>query len=158
MVFTMLDRDLFMIYEPVILNQHDFQTVHIILEQGKVKSISEEKNIPDALHKLGIDNRHALCGGNTDEWNQEREQWHSGANFFALGPGQIIGYERNEHTLEELDKKELAVLSAKDILSGKIDLHSYEKYVITIEGSELARGGGGCRCMTMPVNREELEI
>jgi len=156
MVFTMLDRDLFMIYEPVILNQHDFQTVHITLDKGKVKSIHEEKNIPDALRKLGIDSRHALCGGITDEWNQEREQWHSGANFFALGPGQVIGYERNVHTIEELDKKDLAVLPAKEILSGKIDLQSYKKYVITMEGSELARGGGGCRCMTMPVNREEL--
>jgi arginine deiminase len=156
MVFTMLDRDLFMIYEPVILNHHDFQTVHITLDNGKVKSISEEKNILDALRKLGMDSRHAVCGGNTDEWNQEREQWHSGANFFALGPGQVIGYERNVHTIEELDKKDLAVLPAKEILSGKIDLHSYDKYVITMEGSELARGGGGCRCMTMPVKREDL--
>jgi arginine deiminase len=158
MVFTMLDRDLFMIYEPVILNQHDFQTVHITIEAGKVASICEEKSILDALAKMGIEGRYALCGGNTDVWTQEREQWHSGANFFALGPGQVIGYERNVHTIEELDKKDLSVLLAKDILSAKIDLQNYDKYVITMEGSELARGGGGCRCMTMPVAREKLEI
>ena len=88
MVFTMLDHELFMIYEPVKYNQHDFQTVHITLDNGKVKSIGEEKNIPDALSKLGIQGQSAICGGNTDEWTQEREQWHSGANFFALGPGK----------------------------------------------------------------------
>ena len=156
MVFTMLDHDIFMIYEPVILNQHDFQTVHITLDNGKVKSISEEKNIPDALRKLGIEGKSVLCGGNTDEWTQEREQWHSGANFFALGPGKVIGYERNMYTIEELDKVGLAVLPTKDILSGKTDLKNYDKYVVTIEGSELARGGGGCRCMTMPVARKAV--
>jgi len=31
-----------------------------------------------------------------------------------------------------------------------------EKFVVTIEGSELARGGGGCRCMSMPVLRDEV--
>jgi arginine deiminase len=156
MAFTMIDHDLFMIYEPVILNQHDFQTVHITLDNGKVSSINEEKNIPDALRKLGIDSRLAVCGGNTDDWIQEREQWHSGANFFALGPGQVIGYERNNHTIEELNKNNLSILPAQDILSGKIDLKDYNKYAITMEGSELARGGGGCRCMTMPVSREPL--
>ena len=156
MVFTMLDNDLFMIYEPVILNQHDFQTVHITLDNGKVDSIAEEKNLPEALKKLGIDSRLAKCGGETDEWVQEREQWHSGANFFAVGPGRVIGYERNVHTIEELEKSGLSVLSARDVLSGKVKLDAYQKYVITMEGSELARGGGGCRCMTMPLSRGKI--
>jgi len=28
--------------------------------------------------------------------------------------------------------------------------------VITIEGNELSRGGGGARCMTMPVARQDI--
>jgi len=31
------------------------------------------------------------------------------------------------------------------------------KWVITIPGSELARGGGGARGMTMPIRRKKVE-
>ncbi len=48
------------------------------------------------------------------------------------------------------------IIKANDVLSDKINLGNYGKYVITIDGSELPRGGGGARCMTMPVNRTNL--
>ena len=40
-----------------------------------------------------------------DEWAQEREQWHSGANFFAVGPGKVVGYGRNVNTMDEVKTK-----------------------------------------------------
>jgi len=30
------------------------------------------------------------------------------------------------------------------------------KCVVTIPGSELARGGGGARCMSMPIRRKKV--
>lgn len=156
MVFTILDYDKCLIYEPVIFNQHDFQTVNIFIDNGEVTKIREEKNILQGLSKLGIDLQPIYCGGRNDEWIQEREQWHSGANFFALGPGKILGYGRNTYTIEEINNNGFEVLKAKDVISGKVNLKKYDSYVITIEGSELARGGGGCRCMTMPVSRKHL--
>ena len=142
-----------MIYEPVILNQHDLQTVHIELDNGNVSTIREEKNIPQALEKLGLAGEYVPCGGNADVWIQEREQWHSGANFFAIGPGKLLGYSRNVHTLQALESHNFKILKAKDILTGKSDQQQYPRYVAAIEGSELSRGGGGCRCMTLPIRR-----
>jgi arginine deiminase len=156
MVFTLLDNDKCLVYPPVIFNQHAFETVHISLKNGKVQKINEQKNLLSALSKLGMKIDPINCGGNKDEWTQEREQWHSGANFFAVGPGRILGYSRNEYTIEEINKNGFEVLKAKDIISNKVKLEKYNKYLITIEGAELARGGGGCRCMTMPVSRKEL--
>ncbi len=156
MVFTFLDTDACMVYEPLILGTNRYHTIHIQIENGEVSSITEEKNLPTALKKLGMDLKPIRCGASKDTWTQEREQWHSGANFFAIAPGQIIGYERNVNTLEELNKNGFEVIKAEDIIKGSRLIPEKGKCVITIAGSELARGGGGARCMTMPFRRKAV--
>ncbi len=157
MTFTFLDTDNCMIYEPVIMNSNRYLTLHIQIDCGKVISIKEEKNLLTALKSLGMDLKPIYCGGEADRYNMEREQWHSGANFFAFAPGKIIGYERNIHTIENLNRHGFEVLRAEDVINGSKDPMSYKKCVVTIEGSELSRGGGGARCMTMPINRKPVE-
>jgi arginine deiminase len=156
MVFTLLDRDKCMVYEPVILKPNKLQTVHIIVEHGKVVSIFNEENLLVALNKLGFGLEPVICGGTADPWTQEREQWHSGANFFAIAPGKVIGYARNTYTLDELSKHGFEIVKARSVIKGQTDIDSCKRCVIAIEGSELARGGGGARCMTMPVKRKAL--
>ena len=151
-----------MVYEPLIMQTNQYKTVMISIDNGKVK-INEERNLLTALEKLGMPMQPVFCGGSSDLWIQEREQWHSGANFFALAPGKIIGYRRNINTIEALDQAGFEVIDALDLIddegnaASKLDLKKPGKCVITIDGSELARGGGGCRCMTMPIRRKPLE-
>jgi len=155
MAFTFLDKDKCMAYQPVITKANRFRTILITIDNGKVESIKEVTDIFKGLNQLKMDVSPVYCGGN-NAYAAEREQWHSGTNFFALAPGKVIGYGRNEHTINELNKHGFEVLSAQDVIDEKVIPNDYEKYVITIEGSELARGGGGARCMTMPISRAEV--
>jgi arginine deiminase len=157
MVFTFLDMDTCMVYDPLILQTNRYQTIHVTIENGKVVSIKEEENLLKSLKDLGMDLKPIFCGGTKDLWAQEREQWHSGANFFAIGPGKVIGYERNIYTIEEMNKNGFEILKANDVIKGKVDPNNYKKYVVTLEGSELPRGGGGARCMTMPIRRKPIK-
>lgn len=154
MAFTLLDSDSCMVYEPLILKSNKYQTIQIDVENGKVKSIRNVENLVKALSSLGMDLKPSYCGGKKDTMTQEREQWHSGANFFAVGPGKLIGYNRNVHTLEDLNQSGYEIIKVRDVLDGKIDPASFKKYVLTIDGAELSRGGGGVRCMTMPFSRK----
>ena len=154
MAFTMLDRDKCMVFKPLILDNNQYQTVHIRISDGKVTSTRPVENILKSLRQLGMDLEPVVCGGE-DEWDQEREQWHSGANSFCIAPGQILTYARNIHTLEELDRHGFNIVSADDIISGKAEISG--RCAITIAGSELPRGGGGARCMTMPLSRQKVD-
>ena len=155
MVFTFLGKHQCMAFEPMLKKTGLFagkDTTLITIENGNV-SYRKVENIVKGLNGLGWDIE-PVIGGGSDPWNQLREQWHSGANFFAMGDGKVIGYERNLYTIENLNNAGFSVLDADDVCSGKVNMNVYEKFVVTVKASELPRAGGGARCMTMPINRD----
>jgi arginine deiminase len=94
------------------------------------------------------------CGGD-ELLHQRREQWTDGANLFALAPGVVIGYERNQRTYAALKDHGYHVVDAESFLDfygdGPVPLD--QKIAIQLRGHELSRGRGGPRCMTMPIRR-----
>ena len=154
MIFTMIDRDRCVVYPPLITGRNRCRAFHARFNGGERAEITEYDGVLPALAAQGIDLKPIHCGGN-DDFHQEREQWASGANFFAFGPGQIIGYSHNTHTVDALDADGFEVISAEDVITGKRELAGEGRVVVTMDGAELSRGGGGCRCMTMPIARAD---
>ncbi|MBR6438823.1 MAG: arginine deiminase [Bacteroidales bacterium] len=155
MVFTFLDKDRCMAYKPVIMNEN-FKTVHYEVNGYEYTKVKEEKNLIEALDDLGMHLEPIFCGGG-DDYFGPREQWHSGANFFCFAPGKVLGYARNYNTIEALNKNGFEVLKAADVASGKLNPNDYKRCVVAFEGNELSRGGGGARCMTMPLLRQQVQ-
>ena len=154
MVFTMLDVHKCMAYKPVIMNSA-FKTFHITIDGQKAVG-KEVNNLIEALGSVGIELEPIFCGNNDDDY-AAREQWHSGCNFFCLEPGKFIGYGRNYHTLEGLNNAGFNIITAADVVNKKVDPNNISKCIIAFEGNELSRGGGGARCMTMPIQRMAVE-
>jgi arginine deiminase len=157
-VFTIVSRDECLVYAPMILpgGVEEADVYEVDLTKREV-SWTSEKDLLSALKTQKIDLRPLRCGGD-DPIAERREQWTDGANAFALAPGQILLYDRNVKTAEELSRHGYSVIDEADLLLGRteLDLREGKKSVIRLAAHELSRARGGPRCMAMPLVREAL--
>jgi len=157
-VFTFTSAHECLIYPPVILSGGG-QAAKVTKIDLTKKSISyaSQKSLLATLRRHGMDLEPIFCGGK-QVIDQQREQWTDGANAFTLAPGIIMLYERNVRTAEELESRGYQIVYEDDLLLGRAELETWtkKKYAIQIQGHELSRARGGPRCMTMPLEREEV--
>ncbi len=132
-VLTMLDRNSFSIHNEIIKT---LKIYSIKKENGKIVYNKEDNSLKLVLEKyLEVDKiNFIVCGGN-DPLIAQREQWNDGANTLAIAPGELIVYERNYVTNQQFEE-------------AGFKLHK-------VPSSELSRGRGGPRCMSMPILRDK---
>ena len=155
-VFTFVSEDECVVFPPLIDRGNGGNVVHFTRGDGSGRFFSQVRpNLKEALQSvLGRELSYIPCGGN-EPLSQRREQWTDGANFFAVAPGAVVGYERNGQTFEAMRRRGYRVVSARGFLSyySESEYVPGEKVAIKLEGTELSRGRGGPRCMTLPIRR-----
>lgn len=151
MIFTQVDRELCIVYPPHFVGPERLAVLHRRKGQDGVR---EMPNFFAALQAVEFPLEAIFCGG-AYRPVQEREQWASACNFVSVRPGVVVGYQRNDATMREMEKAGFEIVPAVDFLTGDHPLEEDARAVITVEGGELVRGGGGPRCMTLPLRREE---
>lgn len=136
-IFTILDAGTVLWFSPVM---DQIQYIHRYEPAGDgdtaVLRVSEERSFLDVLRdEFDMEVTVVPTGGGHKPFDA-REQRADGTNAFALAPRVAITYERNERTN--------AALTAQGITC------------ISIDDSELVRGLGGPRCMSMPLRRRAV--
>ncbi|WP_321386635.1 arginine deiminase [uncultured Enterococcus sp.] len=133
-VFTMVDYDKFTIHPEI---ETDLTVYSISKENGEIKILEEVDSLEHILCRyLGVDAVQLIRCGGDDITAAAREQWNDGSNTLTIAPGEVIVYDRN-------------VITNKKMEEAGVKLNY-------IPGSELVRGRGGPRCMSMPFVRENI--
>lgn len=154
-VFTFIDRGSCLAHLPVI-QPGRAQSAHASIVDLDAEHLAFRicDSVVDALAVVGLEVEVIPCGGE-DRIDQEREQWTDGANAFAVEPGVILLYQRNRKTAAELERRGWRLLTEQEVLDGA-PVVGKGRTAVTFLGQELSRARGGPRCMTMPLEREEL--
>jgi len=132
-VFTQVDVDKFLVHNDLERTIRAYAITKAKNHKLKVTPIEDklDKILSKYLHtSISL----ISCGGD-DSVAGDREQWNDGANTIVIRPGEVIAYERNHITNDLLES--LGVIVHK------------------MPSSELSRGRGGPRCMSMPFIRKE---
>ena len=133
-VFTQIDYDKSTIHPGI---QGPLQVFEISkgykLDELNIEEVNSK--IEDILAKyIGVEKVTLIQCGGGDKVISDREQWNDGSNTLCIKPGEVIVYDRNYVTNKILQE------------------HGIITHIIP--SSELSRGRGGPRCMSMPLERE----
>ena len=131
-VLTQVDRDVFTVHPEILESLRVYRITPGQRERLRVTELSG--TLEDLLAAvLGLDRVKLIRCGGGDRVASEREQWNDGSNTLCIAPGKVVVYDRNYVTN--------AILRDNGIK------------VFEMPSSELSRGRGGPRCMSMPLRR-----
>lgn len=101
-----------------------------------------------------------IYSGNNEFPFDAREQWTDSCNLLALKEGVVLGYDRNDKTVEAFKENGFDIITAEELIEkmekAKINPDKLEDTLILMPSAELSRARGGFHCMSMPLLRDDI--
>jgi arginine deiminase len=101
-----------------------------------------------------------IYSGNNAFPYDAREQWTDSCNLLALKEGVVLGYDRNDKTVEAFKQNGFEVVKVAELLEKfeyeGLDPQSMKDTLILMPSAELSRARGGFHCMSMPLLRDKV--
>lgn len=154
-------KDVLHFFAPKEVN-HEFRILQF--KKGQEDKPREIENLEDLLSDISINELGStekvrfIYSGNNEFPYGEREQWTDSCNLLAVKDGVVIGYDRNDKTLDAFRNEGFRIISAKDLIDkfeqNELLPDTLTNTFITLPSAELSRARGGSHCMSMPILRE----
>jgi arginine deiminase len=182
-IFTQVKRDMWVLlgaFSRKAIKMEDADPIQRALEgtkkddkikitQFRKKDLAEPEtydNLEELLadisrHDHGSDEKiQFIYSGNNEFPFDAREQWTDSCNLLALKEGVVLGYDRNDKTIEAFKNAGFTIIHAHDLIpkleSGELRPKDMKDTLITMPSAELSRARGGFHCMSMPLLRDDI--
>ncbi|MDX2047477.1 MAG: arginine deiminase family protein [Chitinophagaceae bacterium] len=182
-VFTQVKRNMWVMlghFSKKSIKREDADSVQRVLSESKkeekLKIIQFSKkdidspvyfdNLEDLLYDISKndlgckDKVKFIYSGNNEFPFDAREQWTDSCNLLALREGVVLGYDRNDKTVEAFKEAGFNVIRAEELIEklekGKTSPEKIKDTLILMPSAELSRARGGFHCMSMPLLRDDI--
>jgi len=179
-VFTQVKRNVWVLLHSLAITQGPVEDSEPIIWFGdkklkdKTDILQFEKGkrprgfdcIEDLLIDISENDLHSpektkfIYSGNDTFPYDAREQWTDSCNLLAIKEGVVLGYDRNDKTIEAFKKNGFTVIKVKELLrkfeNDELDPQQMKDTLILMPSAELSRARGGFHCMSMPLQRENI--
>lgn len=184
-VFTQVKRNMWVmlgVFSKKSIKHEDSDSVQRVLEGGpkkeeKLKIIQFRKkeidnpryfdNLEDLLIDISKNDLESeektvfIYSGNNKFPFDAREQWTDSCNLLALKEGVVLGYDRNDKTVEAFKDNGFTIIHVHELIekleNGSVHVEDIKNTLILMPSAELSRARGGFHCMSMPLQRDEIE-
>ncbi|HTE11678.1 MAG TPA: arginine deiminase family protein [Chitinophagaceae bacterium] len=182
-VFTQVKRNVWVMlgnFSKKSIKMEDADPVQRVLEekkkdekltiiQFKKKDLNNPKyfdNLEDLLTDISENDMNCeekvkfIYSGNNEFPFDAREQWTDSCNLLALKEGVVLGYDRNDRTVDAFRENGFAIIHVHELIekleAGETDAAKMKDTLILMPSAELSRARGGFHCMSMPLLRDDI--